>query len=288
MMHASVQSPQWKTGVWAMAKANGAVLWRGASLIDGAPIVVIATGLASGSSNRNTGAMVQTYILRADVSPTDAVRTGADVSICGKCPHRGKAIDSPVLYQEAGMRADGPHTARTCYVNVGQGPLGVWRAWKRGRYPDYSELGPYRAIVGQGRLVRLGTYGDPAAVPVQVWQHVLIGATGHTGYTHNWKRCDPALRMLCMASADTIEEAQAAQALGWRTFRVSMRCADSAPLRNESVCPASKEAGKKLQCAQYLACAGADGRKGSITIQGHGGFAIMANIRKLSNARPQE
>lgn len=241
---------------------NGAVLWRGPSLLDGAPIVVIATGLNQASSNRKTGGMVQTYILREDIEPTAAVKTGADVSICGDCPHRG----------------DGTGKGRTCYVNVGQGPLGVWRAYKRGVY--LNAHGDRGAIVECGvlKLVRLGTYGDPAAVPAHIWEALTHGAVGHTGYTHQWRRA-PALRTLCMASADSESDAREAQAAGWRTFRVAMPC-DNPRLESEAVCPASAEAGKKLTCAQCMACAGANGRRGSIVIQAHGGFSAMANIRK--------
>ena len=91
-----------------MSKPNSVILWEGASLIDGAPIVVIASGL-NASHNEKTGNMVQTYILRADVAPVAALRAGADVSICGDCPHRG----------------NGDGTGRTCYVQVWQGPTSV-------------------------------------------------------------------------------------------------------------------------------------------------------------------
>jgi hypothetical protein len=250
-----------------MAKSNGAVIWRGASLIDGQPIVVIATGLASGSTNRKTGEMVQTYILRADLKPTEAIKAGADVSICGTCPHRG----------------DGTGKGRTCYVNVGQGPLAVWSAWKRGVYPDCADAteSTYEQAmvdVGAGRIVRLGTYGDPAAVPFWVWESLTSKCIGHTGYTHQW-RSAPKLKGLCMASADSVEDAREAQAAGWRTFRVAMPC-DEPRIEGEAICPASAEAGKKLQCAQCLACGGADGRRGSIVIAAHGGFSVMANVKK--------
>jgi hypothetical protein len=251
-------------------KANGAVLWRGASLIDGAPIVVIATGLAQGSSNSKTGAMIQTYILRADISPIDAVRTGQDSAICGTCVHRGQDDGS----------GTGRHVGRTCYVNVSQGPRSVWAAWKRGRYPEVDRTrGDALYEIGEGRAVRLGTYGDPAAVPVLVWQALVARSTGRTGYTHQWRRCDPALSSLCMASADSAEDARTAQAAGWRTFRVAMPC-DAPRLSNEALCPASKEAGRKLTCAQCLACAGADGRRGSIVIAAHGGAAIMSHVNR--------
>ena len=259
-----------------MSKPNGVILYQGPSLLDGSPIVAIAIGLATKSTNSKTGAMLQTYILRSDVSPLDAVRTGRDAGICGDCRHRG----------------DGTGKGRTCYVQVGQGPQGVYKAFKRGRYPLWSTQASSLPLIGLDRIVRLGTYGDPAAVPVSIWSSLTSGAKGHTGYTHQW-RTAPGLQKLCMASVDSEEEAIEAWSLGWRTFRVAMTnrntqatveaWAMSDPDRRvESLCPASKEAGKKLTCAQCLACGGADGRKGSIYIPAHGGFAVMANVSKLS------
>jgi hypothetical protein len=266
-------------------KANGASLWRGPSLIDGAPIVAIAVGLANASSNRKTGAMLQTYILREDLDPNHAVRVGADASICGDCPHRG----SLERKSDGALRNRG----RTCYVNVGQGPLGVWRAYKRGRY---AALEPGRAAplvaLGTERIVRLGTYGDPAAVPAHIWAALTLSAKGRTGYTHQWRNVGgrlpwahvQMLKGLCMASADSEADAAEAHALGWRTFRVAMP-GDLARMPVEAICPASAEAGKKLTCAQCLACSGATGRRGSIVIKAHGGFAVLANIIKRAPVR---
>lgn len=256
-------------------KPNGVILYEGPSLLDGAPIVAIAIGLDSSSTNRKTGAMIQTYILRSNVEPTAAVASGGDKSICGDCRHRG-------------TRGKG----RTCYVNVGQGPLGVYRAYRRGRYPIARQFAGMHFVPGKNRtlsdgtpcvgkdaLVRLGTYGDPAAVPVHVWQSLLRHAKGHTGYTHQWRTAGD-LKSLCMASVDTPEEAEEAQSLGWRTFRVAMP-RDVVRKSNESVCPASEAMGKILTCSTCLACNGANGRKGSIVIAAHGGFSVMHFIRKL-------
>ena len=67
-----------------MKKPTGYVIYKGASLIDGKPIVVIAN---ISSVNAKTGNAIQTTILRDDIDPLLANKTGEDYSICGTCPH---------------------------------------------------------------------------------------------------------------------------------------------------------------------------------------------------------
>ena len=251
----------------AHRKPTGAVIYNGPSMLDGAPIVVIAI---EGSTNRKTGNMVQTYIIRSDMSPIEAVNNGADASVCGNCRHRGT--------HEQG---------RTCYVNLGQGALSVWRAYLAGNYKNLA--GKYHAIrqLGERRMVRLGTYGDPAAVPSIVFNWLVDGSTAHTGYTHQW-RIFPHLARYCMASTDTIRETQEALAKGWRTFRVQTKAYQREAVKGllEVTCPASAEAGKLITCSQCKACSGnSRGRRGNITIAPHGGFAVMAAVRKQEHAR---
>jgi hypothetical protein len=162
------------------------IIYKGPSRIDGAPIVVLAT-----YSNRNTktGAVVQTYILCEDVNPLEASKTGADASICGTCPLRGTPTTDPQRKQAAGRR---------CYVNLGQGVLTTWRAYHRGVYPD-AQSAEARASIGRGRVVRVGTYGDPAAVPDHVWTELLAEATTWTAYTHQ----KPWRPDIAMQSADS-------------------------------------------------------------------------------------
>ncbi|NBU71905.1 MAG: hypothetical protein EBS53_10740, partial [Bacteroidetes bacterium] len=64
---------------------NGFLFYRGASPIDRAPLIGIAT---LESENRKTGNMVQTWILREDISPTMARSIGEDRSFCGDCSVR--------------------------------------------------------------------------------------------------------------------------------------------------------------------------------------------------------
>lgn len=219
-------------------RATGVVLYRGPSLFNGDDIVAIAT---LRSANSKTGDMVQTFILRPDAKPTDAVRDGSDDAICGACPHRRDPLTGK----------------RTCYVNVGQSVNAIHRAFLAGNYPDVDAT--VAAALCRGRRVRLGAYGDPAMVPDNVWRNLISRADGHTGYTHQW-RTAKAFRDLCMASVDSEAEAAQAWSEGWRTFRVRER--SDATLKGEIVCPASKEGGMRTQCERCMLCSGNPNRAG--------------------------
>jgi len=217
---------------------NGAIIWEGASSYDGAPIVVIVTGLRGASQNRKTGDMAQTWILRADIDPIRALASDLDSSICGACPLRG-------------ILSDGKRVGRACYVNVGQAPLSVWRAYARGSYPRRTP-GEVAHML-RGRAVRLGAYGDPAMVPVDVWRTLISTARTHTGYTHQW-RTRPDYSGFLMASADTVADRKEARAAGWRTFYVVPMSTGTLP-SGAMECAATRER-NPLQCADCGACAG--------------------------------
>lgn len=259
-----------------MTKPNGYILWRGASLLDGKQIVCIATGFRSASENTKTGAMIQTWILRADVEPHIAVKTGEDSSVCGACPHRGNAL---------GDRNEG----RACYVLVHNAPLAVYRAWKRNAYPDSPWEGTRLSdrfarerleALGTGRRIRIGAYGDPAAVPTWVWSALVSRATNYTGYTHQHETCDPALKEFCMASVDSQWEHRAAKRAGWRTFWVvpqgSPLTASVGRARQTGlvICPASEERGKRTTCDKCGLCQGTNTKTSlDIVIAAHGAGA---------------
>lgn len=235
-----------------MARATGVILYEGPSMLDGAPIICIATGL-SGKASRNgkTGAMAQTWILRADMSPREAVNSGGDASICGECPHRGRIVD-------------GRNVERSCYVTIHQAPRSVWASHQRGIYGS-----GWDAETFAGRKIRIGSYGDPAAVPYHVWERVLSRSAGHTGYTHQWRRA-PELARWLMASVESLAERAAAKMLGFRTFRVARRGEPRAA--GEARCQASKEAGHKVSCVDCMACGGrASKARADEVIDAHGG-----------------
>lgn len=233
---------------------NGFVFYDGVSEIDGAPIIGIAVFQ---SDNRKTGNMVQTYILRADQHPLDALASGDDASICGDCMHRGDIATG---------------RKRTCYVNVGQSVAAVFGAWARGSYPLIDPRDAARMLAG--RTVRIGAYGDPAAIPAKHWRDLIAHADGHTGYTHQWRQAHAqALRDLVMASADSARDRDLARAMGWRTFTV--RTADQPLAAREIACPASPEGGNRRQCITCKACDGAgdNAARASVSIVVHGAMA---------------
>jgi|TARA_R110000851_G_scaffold306460_1_gene464889 hypothetical protein len=241
------------------------IIYEGPSLLDGQQIIVVATGTKAKSSNSKTGSMIQTWILLRDIDPREANKTGADYAICGECPHRGKATTAldKVLAVE-----------RTCYVILFQAPLNVWKTYHRGSYERAVDSEAI-ASVGSGRKVRLGSYGDPAAVPEYVWKALLSKSVGRTGYSHqsnlDGANFDPDIMMV---SADNLTMAQGAWDKGHRTFRVIDSIASMTD--KEVLCPASEEAGRRTNCESCGLCAGSSIKAKSIAIVAHGNGAKYA------------
>jgi hypothetical protein len=229
--------------------SHNLVFYRGPSALTGDPILGIA---GQGTSNPKTGPVVQVWVLRADVSPIDAVKTGGDAAICGNCRHRG----------------DGDGNRRSCYVEYFRAPFNLWRG-----LPNTQQDITLADLADRlsGKHVRLTAYGDPAALPFDVCEALLARAAGWTSYTHQWRTCDPRFRLTSMASVDSPSEAREAQQRGWRTFRV--RRADQPLTQSEITCPASEEGGHAAQCFSCGLCCGAKRPSKSIAIIAHGSNA---------------
>jgi hypothetical protein len=224
--------------------SNGVTTYRGPSDIDGRPIMAILTGTNRPSQNRKTADMLQLWIMPTDSKPTEAIKNGDDVSVCGTCPHR------PSLAKATG--------AKECYVNVGQAPNGIYGT----SYPTADNLDGVRQAP-----VRLGAWGEPAAIPYE-FNERLIGNRRHTGYTHRWREANPLYKNLLMASVDSPQEQAEASAKGFRTFRVR-KDATVPVLPGEIVCPASEEGGRRTTCAQCLLCNGTTTKAKNIVIIEH-------------------
>ena len=244
---------------------NGVIIYEGPSTIDNKPIVVIANSLKS-NKNRKIGDMIQTWILRSDIHPNDALKTGDDFSICGDCIHRG-------VYNEATDTVKD----RTCYVNLyQQGVFAIFNAYKRGSYPVFN----FKHVqLFKDRHIRFGSYGDPAAVPVYVWRNLATLAKDFTGYTHLWHSCSTELANYCMASIETVDQYKHANAKGWRTFRL-ISDPNEARDDDEMTCPAQTHG---VQCDKCNCCNGNTSNRSNVTVVFHGAMGRdKAYYRKLS------
>ena len=239
---------------------NGAILWEGPSEIDGKPIVVIVNGLKNASKNDKTGEMLQTWILRTDIGPKEAAHNGEDFSICGNCTHR-------MRYYIEGL---GFVARRTCYVNL-RVPIQVFKCYQKGRYLKADD--ETRATIKKSHL-RAGSYGDPMALPYEIWEMYLPSDALHrTGYTHQWAEDwgqDERFKNILMASVDTRLEQIKAQVEGWRTFFVKPE-GDTSPIQGFQ-CPSDPILDTHLSCFDCGACHGAPkgNRKVSPEIYAHG------------------
>ena len=230
------------------------LIYSGPSALDGKTIFAALTGIEIPSANVKTGPILHTWILREEIPPVDAVRSGEDESICGNCSLRGNGTKG-----------------RSCYVPVFRSPTVIYK--NRDKLKPITDKHLFR-----NRYVRLGAYGDHAALPTEITMDIHRKATGTTGYTHQWRTCDQELRKVLMASCDSVEDRLLAKEMGWNTFRI--RRPGDAKLKGEELCPASEEAGKKLICHSCQKCGGNKTNK-DIVINVHGIGRLNFNRREV-------
>ena len=200
-------------------------------------VVVTATGGRRRSVNKKTGNMIQIQAAPTAVDPVTAGNSGHQKLVCFDCPIQA-----------------------LCYVNKGHAPLAVWQA-TQGAEPISPAA--WDGWAGD-KPVRLGSWGDPAAMPVDVLQTVTGGRW--TGYTHQWRK-RPDLVELCMASVETLEQREEATALGWRTFRPILE--GQAPDTGEILCPYVSHG---VQCADCMLCNGRRSQAKDIVVPIHGTY----------------
>jgi hypothetical protein len=201
--------------------------------------------------------MLQTWVLNAEIDPISANRTGADESICGHCMHKGQAKNP--------KEGRGFAEKRSCYVNLVFAPNQIFKTYKRGGYPIVQKRADINDL-GWEKIIRLGAYGDPAAVPRDIWEDLLKYSNGHTGYSHQiidnnlqLNQQFAPLSEICMVSADSYEQAKIAWKAGFRTYRI-VSDLSNIDRQKEILCPASKEAGAVTTCAKCKLCSGSKGK----------------------------
>jgi len=216
-------------------RPDGFELWRGPSSIDGQPIGVVITHVRRPPLQEKIGDMAQAWILPILHEPNDAVRTGADESVCGSCRFR-------------------PSLDGGCYVTVFSTAQRVWWAWQQ--WGSYQPEKPPTFT----KDLRIGAWGDPTAVPLAVWLRLLPSLPGWTAYTSRWDELLPESiphwQRFAMASVKNEDEQRRAEAAGWRTYRP--RSPDDPILPGEITCPAAPEAPThgKAKCAGCGLCNG--------------------------------
>tara|TARA_Y100000401_G_scaffold9929_1_gene6795 strand:+ start:2635 stop:3348 length:714 start_codon:yes stop_codon:yes gene_type:complete len=231
-------------------------VWKGRSVIDSKPIVLILSNVTRPSLNVKTGWEVQAWIMREDIAPHKAVSTGDNRSVCGDCPLKPK------------LNGD-----NMCYVTTHQAPLSVWKSYKKGNIPYIK---PKDFVNKYGRPLRQGAYGDPAFVPYEVWEE-LEKSTDKIGtsYTHQWKTdfFDERMKEFSMASVESLEDKKLANAMDMRTYRM---VSDVSEIEDDEIqCPNET---KGTLCADCGLCSG--NRKGAKNI------AIVPIKSAITNNRP--
>jgi hypothetical protein len=258
---------------------NGVIFYEGPSKIDGQPIVAIATFK---TGNEKTGQLIQTWILRKDYHPIDAINTGHDASICGTCPLRGRIASASERIKPGNFTGDTANKDRSCYVLVQNAPSQVWGAYKRGKY-EFLSIKHSKLFRNKG--LRLGSYGDPVAVPKDAWDYLntFVKGSSKPGYTHQWRsKKFKAWSTKLMASTHSLAENEKAQAAGWRTFRTIASVDQLA--HNEILCPASEEGGYKKTCESCNACNGRrdmDDQRRNVAIVAHGSGGKATRLVQL-------
>ena len=220
-------------------KAITFILWRGPSAFDGKPIMVIATAVYMPSANIKTGWMIQIWILVEGMPPVEAMMQGEDASICGDCNLR----------------------RNECYVVT----LHLTQMWQKA-LREGIDISPekFGSLARKRHIpIRLGAYGDPAMVPLWVWQNLGTMPKG-SGYTHQWEWADVQFAELVMASVDTLEKKEEANELGYRTFRI-LRKGDTLA-KDEVLCPNYTHG---TQCRTCGLCGGLRSKAKNIAIPIH-------------------
>ena len=234
-----------------MKVTNSYKVYDGPSLINGERIFVAVTGIKKPSNTAKTGPLAQAFILAYDEPPHEAIKSGKDAAVCGDCPLRPITMK----LRRAGKIKDGLEHLKPCYVKTFHAPLATWKCNKDKPVTDPATIHDLlRADL------REGAYGDPGAVPIEVWEALRPRPKRGNSYTHQWKRAQ--LQARAMASTDTSAELREAEALGYRSFRTVPKSVfnvlgDAALDPNEIWCPNQTDG---IQCIKCMRCNGKKGQ----------------------------
>ena len=199
---------------------NSVKIWEGNG------IFAVLTGLTSQSKNKKTGDMIGVSILPLAEKPSDSIKHKADGPQCGTCSLAASTKGS-----------------WSCYVN----PISLNSVWIATVAKKVSKVvGKFLELTPTP--IRLGTYGDPALLPLELLKKLVSGRK-YTGYTHQWETCNPEYSKYLMASIDHSNSKEQAISKGYRTYRIlsELDTLDD----DEIMCPHPA-----VQCADCRLCSG--------------------------------
>lgn len=212
-----------------MTNYNTVVVAETRSLIDREEIVILATGFHYCTNPKLGFNVIQTFYLKKNVHPYEAQKNGTDYSVCGNCPLR--RVNQNI-----------------CYVN----PIMLGNMWKAYRNERYGLLQSFHLeqIKAQRKTLRLGAYGEPTSVPLELVGDLIAASSIAIGYTHNWRSpLGEPYKPYLMASVESKEQAQLAQSLGWNYYRIMNKTEE--PQEDEILCPWYVD---KTQCQDCKRC----------------------------------
>jgi len=211
-----------------------------------------------GSKNSKTGDGVQIFILPMSWVTNGKDEMSDDTASCLDCIHsKGKNGSCYVRkgFAEYGLMSK-VHSLHKQYLN---GDL-ILR--------PIDDLVSMEGDRIRGKFVRFGAYGEPVLLGPTVTKQIADIALNFTGYTHQWHIPQYEWsKEYFMASVETDALMLKANSKGFRTFRV--RTKTNHVNDNEVICPASKEAGRKVTCDRCLLCKGASSKAKNIVIIKH-------------------
>ena len=212
---------------------NSVKIWQGAK------IFAALTGLTTDSKNKKTGNMLGVSILPLAEKPSDSIKHKNDRPQCGTC---AAAASTPGGW--------------CCYVN----PVALNSVWTATIKQKVSKVVGKFLELSQVPI-RLGTYGDPALLPLELLKKLVSGRK-YTGYTHQWKTCSPKYSQYLMASIDHTNSKADAIKNGYRTYRIlsELDVLDS----DEIMCPHDSTG---VQCCDCRLCSGNGIRAKNIAVR---------------------
>jgi hypothetical protein len=145
----------------------------------------------------------------------------------------------------------------------------VWKSWKAGNYESEPTDKELENMIN-GRRVRLGAYGDPAMLPIDVLKRLQRLSNGCLGYTSQWSQSwfDPEVLNYCCASLYNTAAVQKLKDMFPKAkyFRI-LQDPDEKLLNGEIIC-LNERSGK--MCHECGLC---NGRRSNVVILAHGSWA---------------